>query len=873
MHLSGTKTMSASGGHVKKRRVSKKHHHLWEPNDSDGEKRDTDIEKRKKHRHVAEHNVTFAEETPSEENEQFPFLLNEHRSEKRKKKAAKTGEGEAVEGQDDQPEMQITSYNVPVRESEGFVAEKKQKRKDSQAEFDQVDVDAQGRTERKKRKKHRESFAEVYSACEAENGPQLSGAGGNEESPSCTAHGTEGHVAKGKQLANADDNREGASRIAGKKYRREAKSSGKLANACIESSMSDQQLETGDDVSSWDAETNQTCTPGSVRRKKKHKLKSTETCADASNLSYSPVQIDKQLSFNSSGVGYSKDCEQEAAYRDGLGTVLCNELDGLSSENNEAGVTEWEGSNLQKAFGHMPKKKKQQQLLHLSGTSDSGFLTTPSVDGSPERMADVDTLELPVPEDRVPAQSLHFSNEVMKGCAPKNKKSTGKAPLSSGSAASVPAFSSSRYQTECESESETLLDSENGNFRLGHSSMFSVNTAKKVKGATSRRHKGHTGNRRPSSGAPSAAVLEAAFYSDGEGPSSPPDPIFLEYLNGTHGYPAIHCKTKPSAQMISLYEAEQGLSLDYGKYTADEDGILLRNVHDIAAYYNIRFPYMIVGHCGDYSREVQKQVKKLVKDYNLVRMLGRGLPCRTLHSAYMRARILLDPHNEVAKYIPTSNLKEQVERLYAQMGPKWTVMAQMLGITAEQCRSVLRHDQEKKTSATGAWTKEEDDLLQQAMEEQSRDGNLKLSAIDWPKVSQCVGRRTAQQCRRRWTLLQLKPDISSAMRKWSLYDTIHLIWRMHKLNPPRSSAVDWDKLVKYFPWAQSASIPRYYWQTTVEKYLPLEDRADFQTKVKNLYERALPKLLDKHGKGRTVSEIVKLSKSSNTVPVYPRDDD
>ncbi|XP_077541245.1 uncharacterized protein LOC144153469 isoform X2 [Haemaphysalis longicornis] len=573
--------MSASGGHVKKKRVSKKHHYLSEPNDfddSDGEKRDTDIEKRKKHRHVAEHNVTFAEETPSEENEEFPFLLNEHRSEKRKKKGAKTGEGEAVQRQDDEPEMQITSYNTPVRESEGFPSEKKQKRKDSQAEFDQVDVNVQGRSERKKRKRHRESFAEVYSACEAENGSQLSGAGGNEESPSCTAQGTERHVAKGK--------------------------------------------------------------------------------------------------------------------------------------------------------------------------------------------------------------------------------------------------------------------------------------------------------RRPSSDPPpSAAVLEAAFYSDDEGSSSPPDPLFLEYLNGTHGYPAIHCKTKPSAEMISLYEAEQGLSLDYGKYTADEDGILLRNVHDIAAYYKIRFPYMIVGHCGDYSREVQKQVKKLVKDYNLVRMLGRGLPCRTLHSAYMRARILLDPHNEVAKNIPTSHLKEQVERLYAQMGAKWTEMAQKLGITAEHCRSILRHDQEKKTFATGAWTKEEDDLLQQAMEEQSSGGSLKLSAIDWQKVSQCVGRRTAQQCRRRWTLLQLKPDISSAMRKWSPYDTIHLIWRMHKLNPPRSSAVDWDKLVEYFPWAQSASIPRYYWQTTVDKYLSLEDRADFQTKVKNLYERALPRLLDKHGNGRTVSEIVKLSKSSNTVPVHPQDDD
>lgn len=52
---------------------------------------------------------------------------------------------------------------------------------------------------------------------------------------------------------------------------------------------------------------------------------------------------------------------------------------------------------------------------------------------------------------------------------------------------------------------------------------------------------------------------------------------------------------------------------------------------------------------------------------------------------------------------PTSHLKEQVERLYAQMGAKWTEMAQKLGITAEHCRSILRHDQEKKTFGTHKW--------------------------------------------------------------------------------------------------------------------------------------------------------------------------
>lgn len=833
--------MSASEGHVKKRRVSKKHHYGSQPDNSGDEKRDVDIEKRRKHRDVAEHNVTLDDGTPSEESEEFPFLLSESGSEKSKKIYAKTGEGK--------PEMTITDYYIPVRKSEGFTVEKKKKRKDNQAEFEEVYVHSQSHSERKKRKKQRESCGELYSACETETDSRLSDAGGS----SSTQQGMEGHAAKGKQRASADDNRDLASRTSGKKNSREAKSVGKRTSTCIESSMSDQHL---DNVSSWEAETNQTCTPGSARKKKKQKPESAESSGGACNLLYSPVRTaGNRFSLDSSRVSYSEDREQEGTYRDGPGAVFRNELDGFSSENKGDGVTEGEEPNL-------PKKKKQRQLLRLSGTSESLLFTPPSVDGSPERT---------VSKDRASAESLHSFNETKKDDAPKNRKSSGEMLLSSGSAASVPAFSSSR--NEAEYESESLLDCENGNSELCDPSVSGVITAEQVHDSTSRSQESPgAGSKEWSSDTFSAAVLEAAFYAAHER-RPPPDPAFLEYLNGTHGYPAIHQRTKPSAEAVRLYEEEQGLSLDYGKYTTDEDRILLRNVHDIAAYYGIRFPYMIVGHCGDYSSEVQKEVKKLVKEHNLMRMLGRGLPCRTLHSAYMRARILLDPQIEVAKNTPTKKMQKQVERLYAQMGPKWTLMAQRLGLTAEQCRSVFRHGLEKKTFATGVWTQEEDDLLQQAMEEQSSDKIVKLSAIDWQKVSKMVGRRTAQQCRRRWTLLQLKPDVSSAMRKWSRYDTIHLIWRMHKLNPPRSSAVDWDKLVEYFPWAQSASIPRYYWQSTVNKYLSSEDRADFQSKVKNLYEKALPRLLNKYGNGRTVSEIVKLSKSSNTVPLYPQDDD
>ncbi|KAK8769068.1 hypothetical protein V5799_014467 [Amblyomma americanum] len=85
--------------------------------------------------------------------------------------------------------------------------------------------------------------------------------------------------------------------------------------------------------------------------------------------------------------------------------------------------------------------------------------------------------------------------------------------------------------------------------------------------------------------------------------------------------------------------------------------------------------------------------------------------------------------------------------------------------------------------------------------------------------------------------------------------------RMHKLNASKSAKVDWEAVGKSFPWASSPLIAKYHWEGTLNYYLPLKQRDNFQKKVKNLYELALPSLLKKYGKGKTLEEIIELSKS------------
>ncbi|XP_065292860.1 transcription termination factor 1-like isoform X2 [Dermacentor albipictus] len=357
------------------------------------------------------------------------------------------------------------------------------------------------------------------------------------------------------------------------------------------------------------------------------------------------------------------------------------------------------------------------------------------------------------------------------------------------------------------------------------------------------------------------AAPSEAFRKHGEESSSPTDPEFLEYLNGKHGFPSIHDKTKPSQEAIRRYKEETGLTIDYGKYTAKEDRTLLRNIYDIANYYSIRYPYMIVGHCGHHDKALQKEVKDLVKKEKLLRILGRGLPRRTIHSAYMRARILLNPLGPGAKAVLTPEQKKQVLLLYDRVGPKWTDMAQKMGLAAEQLRSAFRFFKEKESFATGKWERSEDDLLKEAVELQTCDVKAKLKDIDWHAVARHVQSRNAVQCKRRWTLRQQGLQAVNRKRKWNRFDSIHLICIMHELRALRSSEVDWETVGESFPWAPSPLVAKYHWESTLNFYLPPDKRKDFQSKVKNLYKIALPSLLEKYGKGKTLEEIIALSKA------------
>lgn len=604
-------------------------------------------------------------------------------------------------------------------------------------------------------------------------------------------------------LSDAGSNQNCTLQTPHKKKRREvSKENSQEGTSC---NLSAQQMDDCENNETCRSIDDRCCSTGAVRKKKTRKLKLVVECADGLSDCALSSPTEKQ-SDNASFIGVAGESSQ-------MGNELKKQSEMvLQTSLHEFGesplkcsdgdcITQ-ERSSAQEVLGAGLKKKKRK-LARLSAFG-SEFYT-------------------------VPLQSDANSSETA------GKSSKGGEVIASENCDTVPSAD---------------LDSANKNLKLRGQDTPGTSYKLLSSAESSQECSEHA-----------SRSLKGALYKP-QRSDSPPDPDFLVYVNGEHRFPSIHHKTKPPLETIRRYEEETGLTIDTGKYTAEEDFILLKNIHEIAKYYNIVYPHMIVGHCGEQDPALQKEVKDLVRKEQLIRLLGRGLPRRTIHSAYMRARLLLDPLSAPKKLVLTLEQKERLQQMYNQLGPKWTVMAQKMGLPAEQLRSAFRYVKEKETFATGKWEKSEDELLRQAVQRQTGGSTAKLKVINWQAVSQYVRSRNALQCRRHWTLTQVAPPPGQETQKWDKFDSIHLICIMHKLNASRSAEVDWETVGNSFPWAPSPLVAKYHWESTLNYYLPPEQRDNFKSKVKNLYEIALPSLLEKYGEGRTLEEIIKLSKSA-----------
>ncbi|KIW11312.1 hypothetical protein PV08_10612 [Exophiala spinifera] len=105
----------------------------------------------------------------------------------------------------------------------------------------------------------------------------------------------------------------------------------------------------------------------------------------------------------------------------------------------------------------------------------------------------------------------------------------------------------------------------------------------------------------------------------------------------------------------------------------------------------------------------------------------------------------------------TADDDKDLIRLYKELGPKWSEIAQRLTRTTDAVAQRWRHKLQHKHNELGKWTAKEEDKFTKALEEVRRTSGLASQAEDWHipwnKVSEKVGTRSALQCSNHYRVL------------------------------------------------------------------------------------------------------------------------
>ncbi|KAM7290790.1 uncharacterized protein ISCGN_027379 [Ixodes scapularis] len=279
--------------------------------------------------------------------------------------------------------------------------------------------------------------------------------------------------------------------------------------------------------------------------------------------------------------------------------------------------------------------------------------------------------------------------------------------------------------------------------------------------------------------------------------SGPPvDEDFKDYVLNRDRIPAIHkCLYKMNEETRKDYEEQTGIKIQDGRFTYVEDEILRRNYRNIAKYYNLRHPHMLVGLQGEESREDCKAERAFMKKEGMLHLLGKGLEHRTLKHCYYRGRALFDPSrkvekrdalvgrlsvaSDIGKYFHrrlTAEEEDKLFELYATLGPQWMEIGRRMGKYAATVRAAVRNNKMKE-KFIGKWSKNEVALLEEAIRAQVGDDLEDISKVCWKKVASHVGTRTVAQCKHRWYVTQrMRPAKEKKLRhKWNDNNSVHLI--------------------------------------------------------------------------------------------------
>lgn len=315
---------------------------------------------------------------------------------------------------------------------------------------------------------------------------------------------------------------------------------------------------------------------------------------------------------------------------------------------------------------------------------------------------------------------------------------------------------------------------------------------------------------------------------------------------------------------------KKGMAIRFGRFTAEENDRLRKNVEDFLSLSGIDCPQKLF-YSSRYPEE-KSTIKQLKVQYRFLTRICEGIP-RAKNLIYKRGRKMFDELNYKGRY--TEEEEASLKRFQTLYGNNWIKIADLVGRSEQSVAlKFLTFDRKNK----GRWSYKERRILLKVMEDELRktldpaemtdleqgatpERNARLLTIireklyqniHWVDVAAKVKTRNWVQCRQQWMhLLTHRMSQGEAMSKSNkcVQAKINLINRLYAMNVEDQYDIDWEDLTDVFGDVPPYCVQRMFTRLKVS-HVPMWKSKSFGDIIDFLHENTVPALKEKISKTR-----------------------
>ncbi|XP_041725798.2 transcription termination factor 1 isoform X2 [Coregonus clupeaformis] len=293
----------------------------------------------------------------------------------------------------------------------------------------------------------------------------------------------------------------------------------------------------------------------------------------------------------------------------------------------------------------------------------------------------------------------------------------------------------------------------------------------------------------------------------------------------------------------------QGISLRTGRFSAQENKQLIRNIHDFLALTGIENASKLF-HTKRFKDEA-RNIQRLKSHHSFPERIAEGIP-RPWHKIYTRGgRKMFDGSSYKGRRRFSEDELDSLKKLQKLYGNKWVKISQLTG----RSETPLRKRFSQMFANLGSWSEEELKRLMEAVRDhllgQAEPGSGPATIrkdklynhIPWSDVCRRVKTRHRDQCRMKWLgvlahkMTYGQPVFSGGVK--TIKAKVVLIKALNAMQVEDASDVDWEEIAHTIGGVTPCYLQMHYHKLKVAK-VPLRESMSFCEIIDFLYSSVLP---------------------------------